>query len=165
LHDLIQLNFSCKYFSGILINDVNKDINKLKKYIGLTDEQEFYKTYGEFIGSREFRFRNKNYEYDAEKKEVVFVRHQDADKYLRIGSNWIKIIKKPNKFGKLEEEMKPWSIGEIERDYKIPKPLLASSPGMTTSATNPTGMVSTSAYTLATTTYAAHLHGTVKRAA
>jgi len=121
LHDLLQFQFANKYFSGKLINDTNKDLAGLRKYLGLTDEQEFYKCYGDFIGSREFLFRNKRFEYNSEKKEVQFVRHEDADKYMRIGSNWIKIIRKPNKFGKMEEHMKPWSIAEINRDYKIGK--------------------------------------------
>lgn len=119
--DLLQFQFANKYFSGRLINDLNKDITALRKYMGLYDEQEFYKCYGDFIGSREFLFKNKRFEYNAEKKEVQFVRHEDADKYMRIGSDWIKIIRKPNKFGKMEEHMKPWSIAEINRDYKMGK--------------------------------------------
>lgn len=121
IQDLLSFQFAKKYFFGKLINDPNKDLISLRQYLGLKDEQEFYKCYGEFIGAREFLFRNKRFEYNAEKKEVHFVRHEDADKYMRIGIDWIKVIKKPNKYGKLEDEMKPWSIGEITRDYKIGK--------------------------------------------
>lgn len=119
--DLFQFQFSKKYFSGRVITDTNKDLAQLRKYLGLYDEQEFYKCYGDFIGSREFLFRNKRYEFNAEKKEVQFVRHEDADKYMRIGPDWIKIIKKKNAYGEIEEEMKPWSIAEINRDYRVGK--------------------------------------------
>lgn len=119
--DLFCFQFAKKYFSGRLLNDVNKDLANLRKYLGLWDEQEFYKCYGDFIGSREFLFRNKRYEYNEEKKEVQFVRHEDADKYMRIGPDWIKIIKKKNHYGEIEEEMTPWSIAEINRDYRVGK--------------------------------------------
>jgi DNA replication initiation complex subunit (GINS family)/energy-coupling factor transporter ATP-binding protein EcfA2 len=121
IEDLLAFQFAKKYFFGKLINDPNKDLLALRQYLGLKDEQEFYKCYSEFIGAREFLFRNKRFEYNPEKKEVQFVRHEDADKYMRIGIDWLKIVKKPNKYGKLEDEMKPWSIGEIIRDYRMGK--------------------------------------------
>jgi len=121
LHDLAQFHIASKYFSGRILNDPQKDIQKLRWYLGLKDENDFYKCYGDFIGNREFLFHKKRFEYNPEKKEVQFVRHEDADKYMRIGIDWLKVILKPNKYGKLEEEMKPWSIGEIGRDYKIGK--------------------------------------------
>lgn len=120
-NDLLQFQFSKKYFTGKILNDSNKDLTNLRRYLGLYDEQEFYKCYGDFIGDREFLFRNKRYEYDKEKKEVVFVRHEDADKYMRVGPDWIKWVRKMNTHGQIEEEMKPWSIAEINRDYKVGK--------------------------------------------
>jgi hypothetical protein len=117
--DLDQLSYARKYFNGMQINDQNKDVQgKVFKYLGLVDEQEFYKTYGDFIGAREFKFKRRRYTYDQEKKEVVFVRHEDADKYMRIGPDWVKVISKLNKFGIKEEEIVSWKIGEIMRDYK-----------------------------------------------
>lgn len=121
LADLLQFQFARKYFAGKLINDPNKDLAGLRKYLGLYDEEEFYKCYGEFIGDREFLFRGKRYEFDKEKKEVIFVRHEDADKYLRVGIDWVKVVQKVNAYGKIETEMKAWSIAEINRDYKVGK--------------------------------------------
>lgn len=117
--DLMQFQFAKTYFAGRVINDTNRDLANLRKYLGLHDEQEFYKCYGEFIGDREFLFRNKRYEYDKEKKEVVFVRHEDADKYMRIGPDWVKMVRKLNSYGQIETEIKAWSIAEINRDYKV----------------------------------------------
>lgn len=117
--DLLSFQFAKTWFSGKIINDTNKDLAGLRRYLGLYDEQEFYKCYGEFIGDREFLFRGKRYEYDKDKKEVVFVRHEDADKYMRIGPDWVKIVLKMNSKGKLEQEIKAWSISEINRDYKV----------------------------------------------
>lgn len=117
--DLHGLNSACKYFDGMMINDISKDIQgKLYRALGLTDEQEFYKIYGpDFIGNKEFRFKRRRYIYDAEKREVVFVKHEDAEKFMRIGTDWVKVITKLNKHNELEEELVSWKAGEIQRDY------------------------------------------------
>lgn len=118
--DLKELNYAKKYFYGQSILDQHRDVHgRVSRYLGLTNEQEFYKTYKDFIGSREFMFKRKRYEYNEEKKEVVFVRHEDADKYMRIGSDWFKVIQKPDKYGINYEELKVWPISEITRDYKV----------------------------------------------
>lgn len=117
--DLCELSTARKYFFGKQINDLNKDVQGfVYRYLGLSDEQEFYKTYGEFIGAREFKFKQRRYQYDAEKREVMFVKHEDADKFMRIGPDWVKVIVKKNKFGENEQEIVSWKISEIQRDYK-----------------------------------------------
>ncbi len=116
--DLLEFQFARKYFAGRMINDPNKDMAQLRKYLGLTDEQEFYETYKEFIGDREFRFRQRRYEYDKEAKQVKFVRHEDADRFMRIGPDWFKIVTKTDKYGIEFDELKVWKISEITRDYK-----------------------------------------------
>lgn len=117
--DLHSLQLARKYFDGFIINDLNRDVaGKMWRYLGLTDEQEFYKTYKDSIQALEFKFKRRRYIYDNEKKEVVFVRHEDADKFMRIGPDWVKIVSKLNKYGEKEEEIVAWKISEIVRDYK-----------------------------------------------
>jgi hypothetical protein len=113
IHDLQQLQLSNKFFSCKILTDGK--ISKLYAYFGLDNPENFYSLYKEFIGSREFLFKGKRYEYDGEK--LNYVRHEDTDKYLRIGPDWMKLIKVPNKYGELEEELIPYKIGEILRDY------------------------------------------------
>lgn len=118
VEQLYSLNHALKYFDGMSIIDMNKDIQgRLYKMLGLFDEQDFYKTYADFIGTREFRFKRRRYIYDSEKKEVVFVKHEDAEKFMRIGPDWVKVISKLNKHGEVEEELVSWKISEIQRDY------------------------------------------------
>jgi len=116
--DLHQLNYALKYFDGMAINDQSKDVQgRLYSYLGLVNEDDFYKTYSDFIGEREFRFKRRRYIYDKEKKEVVFVKHEDAEKFMRIGPDWVKVITTINKHNEPEEELVPWKISEITRDY------------------------------------------------
>ena len=114
IEDLLQFQFAKKYFSGKIISDGKTD--KIYKYFALSSEEEFYSQYKTYIGSNEFLFKGRLYEYDGEK--VKYVRHRDADKYMRIGADWLKVIKVPNKYSELEEEIIPYKIGEILRDYK-----------------------------------------------
>lgn len=119
VEDLYSLNFAKKYFDGFSILDQNKDVHsRIFRYLGLTDEQEFYKTYKDFIGPLEFKFKRRRYVYDQEAKEVKFVRHEDADKFMRIGPDWVKVVTKLNQHGEAEEEIKPWKKSEIIADYK-----------------------------------------------
>ncbi|WP_020531432.1 primase-helicase family protein [Flexithrix dorotheae] len=113
LEDLNQFQFAKKYFSGQNITDPR---NKLYGYFGLSNETEFYNLYREFIGNREFLFKSRRYEWNGE--SVKYVKHEDADKYMRIASDWYKTIAAPNKNDELEESIEPWKIGEIQRDYK-----------------------------------------------
>lgn len=119
IEDMCAFQFAKKYFDGYQINDLNKDVQgKIYKLLGLGDEQEFYKVYGDWIGAQEFKYKRRRYLYDAEAKEVKFVRHEDADKFMRIGPDWVKVISKVNKHGEKEEEIVSWKISEIQRDYK-----------------------------------------------
>lgn len=123
--DLKSLREAKKYFRGFFLNDLNKDLKKIRTYLGLSssnpkekaDEHVFYEVYKDFIGAREFLFRNRRYEYDPESREVKYVRHQDADRFMRIGPDWFKVITKTDKYGDSYDELKVWKIGEINRDY------------------------------------------------
>ena len=118
VEDLHQINYARKYFDGMPILDQNKDVQgRLYKELGLANEEDFYKIYGDFIGEREFRYKRRRYIFDREKKAVVFVKHEDAERFMRIGPDWVKVIITPNKNGEPEEELAPWKISEIQRDY------------------------------------------------
>jgi hypothetical protein len=115
--DLFAWQMARKYFVGIMLNDYNGSLNRLKKHFGLTDEKEFYETYRAHIGDREFNFNRRRYQWDSEAKEVTFVKHEDAVKFMRIGADYLKIIKVPNKFGILEDDLIPYKKTEIVQDY------------------------------------------------
>lgn len=118
INDIRELNYAKKYFMGFSILDQSKDVQgRIQNYLGLFNEQDFWKTYQDYIGLREFKFKRKRYIYDNEKKEVVYVRHEDTDKFMRIGPDWVKVITKINKWNEDYEEIVPWKISEIVRDY------------------------------------------------
>ena len=42
---------------------------------------------------------------------------KDTDKYIRVGTDYFKLIEKPDRFGILRRELKKWSKEEIKLDY------------------------------------------------
>jgi hypothetical protein len=115
IYDLKQLTLANKYFNIINISD--NDNAKLRRYFGIQGKAEdFYNCYSEFIGNSEFIYRGRKYFYDGEK--VIFVRHQDADDYMRIGCDWFRVINIPDRHGELHPQLITWKISEISRDYE-----------------------------------------------
>lgn len=115
LADALQLDYSKEFFSGINITDNRYSVN-LNKYFGIGSVEDFYKIYQKFIGSREFRWGKSRYQWDGD--QVSHVRHEDADQYFRVGSDWMKVIRVPNKNNEMEQEIIPFKISEITRDYR-----------------------------------------------
>jgi len=111
--DLKQFQFAVKYFQGFIITDGK--LTKVYGHFGLTKPEDFYHTYKSSIGSHEFRFRNRFYEWDGE--HVKYLKHEDTDKYMRIGADWMKEISLRNKHEVIEKSLVTWKIGEIKRDY------------------------------------------------
>lgn len=111
--DLLQYQFARKYFNCYIITDGKTD--KIYRYFGLNNEKTFYDQYKKYIGANEFLYRGRTFEYDGE--NVKYVRHEDTDKYMRVGADWLKIISIPNKHGETMEEIIPYKITEINRDY------------------------------------------------
>lgn len=114
LKDLLEFQFANKFFEGHIITDGRT--NKLHNYFGLNNEHDFYKIYREYIGNREFRYGKRVYVWDGE--NVKYLQHQDTNKYMRIGADWMKEIELRNKHGQIEKQIIGWKIGEITRDYK-----------------------------------------------
>jgi hypothetical protein len=103
-----------KFFTGIVLGDGFD--RAIKQYFGLNSAEAFHGKYEAYIGKREFHFKGRIYEHNGEK--VQYLQHKDTAKFMRIGPDWYKLINNRNKYGEIEEEIIPWKITEITRDYK-----------------------------------------------
>ena len=92
----------------------------LEQYFGLQNVEAFYALYANFIGKKQFVYKNARYVADNS-GNVVFVFHKDVEYYFRIGTDWMKKILVPNKFDGVDEKIVPFSISEINRDYPAKK--------------------------------------------
>ena len=111
--DLLEFHFAKIYFDGKILTD--GQLSGVDKYFGLTNKTDFYTLYKEFIGPRPFVFKKTKYEWTGE--ELKYVKSEEADRFARIGINWIKRVKLPNHRGLIEERIEKWSVAEIKRDY------------------------------------------------
>ncbi|AMJ65027.1 primase-helicase family protein [Hymenobacter sp. PAMC 26628] len=118
LDDLALHTEATKYFAGRNITTPHYDL--VRNYFGvgrvLNAETVFYKLYADYIGHREFVYRGRCYYPDGD--EVSYVKHQDAARFARIGSDWYKWIYQPNGIGGMREVLENFKVGEIQRDYK-----------------------------------------------
>lgn len=99
------------------IFNISDGLNKISAHFGLTNAETFYVTYEQFIAGREFVFKKLRYRWDEEEKKLVRIKHNDTQKYMRIGADWFKIVEVPNKHNEVEQEIKKWKVSEIQRDY------------------------------------------------
>jgi hypothetical protein len=113
LDDLLNFHFAKSYFDGIILTD--GQTSSVDKYFGLTDKETFFQLYREYIGSRPFVFKKIKYEWSGE--ELKYVKSEEADRFMRVGINWVKKVKTPNHRGLMEEKVEKWSVAEIKRDY------------------------------------------------
>ena len=118
LDDLGKHTEATKYFVGRNITTPNYDV--MRSYFGVKGgregEQLFYKLYADYIGQREFIYKGRCYFWDGD--EAKYVRHQDADDFARVGSDWYKWIYQPNGIGGMRKVLENFKVGEIARDYK-----------------------------------------------
>lgn len=114
IEDLKQWQFANKYFNCQIITDPR--LTKVWNYFGLESPEHFYQIYKQFIGNKEFLYKKRRYQWGGE--ELVFLLHEDAEKFMRIGPDWMKIIEVPDKYGNPQKEIRPWKKSEIISDYK-----------------------------------------------
>jgi hypothetical protein len=108
-----------RFFAGRNITTPHYDLFRTYFGVGRSKGAElaFYKLYKDYIGNREFVFRGRCYVPDGD--EVNYVKHQDAARFARIGSDWYKWIFQPNGIGGMREVLENFKVGEIARDYKM----------------------------------------------
>jgi Family of unknown function (DUF5906) len=118
---LITHGTPSEFFEGENLTKANSSSRKLYKRFGLTKPEDFYNTYKEFINEQEFVFKGRRYQFDGEK--VIYVRHEEADKYMRVGPHWYKEVQEPmgkeaNGEDRSVTTIQKWVKSEIKDDYK-----------------------------------------------
>jgi hypothetical protein len=97
------------------INLTENSMNRLFSHLRLKDAITFYSYHADQLKQYEFVFRSVCYCHDGDKLEKI--KYTDTKLYLRVGPFYYKRIMVNNAHDQFEEVLKPWSIGEIGRDY------------------------------------------------
>lgn len=116
LHTLNEEPKETNYFDFLRLDQ--NYWTQLDQYFGLESVERFYGRYRGDIGRKQFVFRNAVYvATEDDKDKVRFIYHKDVENFFRIGTDWMKKIRVPNKYGDVDEKIVPFSISEINRDY------------------------------------------------
>lgn len=114
VNSLNALSFNSQFF---YIQNITDGLNKISAHFGLTGPQDFYTVYQEYIQLQEFKYKKQTYRWIEDEQRLHKILHEDINKFMRIGCDWFKLVMVPNKYGQLDEEIKKWKVGEIQRDY------------------------------------------------
>ncbi len=115
ISDLNKLHLASDYFRGFILNDVNTDLKKVFKYLGLNSPLEFFETYGSHIGDSEFIFNGRTFKCNSEKHSLEEIRSEIP--YIRVGVKYYKKIYTPQADGKTLLNLKEWTRSCIEMDH------------------------------------------------
>jgi len=92
--------------------------DKLRDYFHLRSADSFYIAYQEAIGDREFVYDGTKYQWDESEKALKVKVPSVAKRYVRVGIDYFKYIKKPNPYSdQLEEHLVKWSRKTIVEDH------------------------------------------------
>ena len=96
--------------------------NKIKAIFGLNHVQEFYDLYKDELENHDFIYRGIEY-YIKDGKPVPSWKGEE-NQYIRVGTDYYKLVveKSPNE--QTELNIKPWKIGTIKSDYHKPNEFL-----------------------------------------
>lgn len=115
ISDLSKLHLASHYFKGFILNDVNTDLKKIFKYLGLNSPGEFFETYRSSIGDQEFVFRGRTFKWNSDNLSLEEIRSEIP--YIRVGVKFYKKIYTPQADGKTLLNLKEWTRSCIEMDH------------------------------------------------
>lgn len=116
--DLEKLNRAARWFD--IQNITTKNAWHIKKYFYLPKSRhkpaEFYEQFQTLIGDNEFTFLGGKYRVDID-GQLQWRKHPESRYYIRVGTDYLKIITKVNSKGDTIRDLVPWKIGAINTDY------------------------------------------------
>lgn len=111
--DLLSVSGANRFFER---RDLDRP-DKLRDYFHLRSADAFYAAHQESIGEKEFVYDGTKYQWNEEEKGLKVKVPSVAKKYVRVGTDYYKYIKRRNPHSRqLEEFLAPWKKGAILDD-------------------------------------------------
>lgn len=123
IEDLLRESKAKMYFNCFNASTTQPD--KLLEYFLLKRKGkvpiDFYLKFQTKIGEHLFNFGGWRYQYVYDEQlaayHLVTKRHEDANKYIRVGIKYLKVVYKPNSKGIEERVLIPWNKETLKQDY------------------------------------------------
>lgn len=96
---------------------IKLNANELFKHLQLNGAKEFYLQHSKAIAGRKFVYNGTKYEWDDENGDVKIIVPGEAKQYFRVGTEYYKFIKVPDKYGALEQRFVKWTQSTIVQDH------------------------------------------------
>lgn len=113
LEDLTSYSRPGQYFWK---NNISNNTNKLHEHFHTFNVDNFYLYHQNLIGDKSFVFNGSTYKYNAEDGRCDMQIPAEVFDYFRVGDNYYKFIKIPNKYGDLEKTFTGRKKGTIVDD-------------------------------------------------
>jgi hypothetical protein len=97
--------------------NITNNISRLEKWFNLKSAETFYKFYQEQIGSLAFIWNGTKYAWDEQKNEIRVLMPAEAKNYMRVGTDYYKVVGVPSKNGVLQRQIRLWSKSTITDDH------------------------------------------------
>ena len=111
--DLLKLGRQGVYFTKLNITNATNKLAKLFNF----DKEAFYRNHAEIIKNRPFIYRGTGYVFDETKQELVVIVPREAKLYFRVGDDYYKYVKIPNKYSQLEQQYHRRNLTTITGDH------------------------------------------------
>jgi len=111
--DLLQLSRPGFYFTKLNITNATNKLAKLFNF----EVNSLYRTHADVIKNRQFVYRGTGYVWDDGKQELTVVVPAEAKLYFRVGDDYYKYVKIPNKYAQLEQQYHRRNITTITGDH------------------------------------------------
>lgn len=98
-------------------SNISSSLKKLYSYFHLHDVDSFYNFHQEKIKDRPFIFSGTQYKWDEEQSKLQMQIPAAAKNYMRIGTEYYKLLMKPDKYNNKSETLARWSKGTIVQDH------------------------------------------------
>lgn len=101
--------------------NITGSASRLRAYFGLNNKEQFYQTYTELIGEREFSYIGTIYKWNPTKGELEMQKHADAEDYAQVGDYFYEWVPTPRLLRDgtevLERVMENRRVATIKRNY------------------------------------------------
>lgn len=113
VQDLTNFSSPCRFFER---RDLDRP-DKLRDYFHLRTPDTFYNAYQEEIGDKEFVYDGTKYQWSESENSLSIKVPSTAKKFVRVGTDYFKYIKRRNPHNRqLEEMLVPWKKSTIVDD-------------------------------------------------
>jgi len=113
VEDLLKLSRPGVYFTKLNITNQTAKLARMFNF----DKDAFYRTHADIIKDRKFIYKGTGYWWNESKQELMVLVPAESKMYFRVGDDYYKYVKVPNKYSQLEQLYHRRNVTTIISDH------------------------------------------------